>query len=664
MSAFRIRTAFILGAGLGTRLRPLTDILPKPLLPVGGRPLITYAMDHCLTAGVERFIVNTHHRAEAYDQAFPERSWRGWPILFRREPVLLETAGGLRNIEDLLGENETLLVCNGDLLSDLPLSRLMEAHAAGGREVTLALRSEGPLLNVSLDASGAVCDLRGLLANHGVRRCLFTGIYCVERRFLRRLTPGKIESVVPVFAGMIREAAGSVGSVVIDEGTWEDVGDVAAYERIRAAGPALRYETGGPLPVSAPAAPLPPEAGLSGGRGKSRLSPPMPDGSPAQAAGFPPSATSPAREGAREAEAGAFARRSPGPAPADSGAATTETISPAPEIEPGDTGEDAAAFVRRMLGLADGARVEMVPVGKGGSDRDYFRVFPADRPPLVLMRYGRLRGENGYYAAISGFLDGIGVAVPAILGHDPGRGLILVEDLGDRDLFSLRDAPWEVRRGLYEKTLLLAAKMHAFPTDLLPDGLRLMPGFSPDLYRWERAYFREQCVRKACGVRQAAGEEEALEAELAALAGRLLETPPSLIHRDLQSQNVMIREGQPVLIDFQGMRFGSPFYDIASLLWDPYVPFRGKEREELLRFYAATARAAYPDEAFRELFLLAAVQRLMQALGAYCFLGIERGKPQFLPHIRPALENLIVVTAKTGRLPHLHALCLRCLGSL
>ncbi|MDO9229339.1 MAG: sugar phosphate nucleotidyltransferase, partial [Syntrophales bacterium] len=191
MNDSKIRTAFILGAGLGTRLRPLTMNCPKPLLPIGGRPLITFAMDHCLSIGVERFIVNTHHCAAAYDKVFPGGSRRGKPILFRHEPVLLDTAGGLKNIEDLLEEEETILVYNGDILSDLPLSRLLTAHAAGGREVTLALRSNGPLLNVCLDASGEICDFRDLLGNRGVRRCLFSGISVVERRFLRRLIPGK-----------------------------------------------------------------------------------------------------------------------------------------------------------------------------------------------------------------------------------------------------------------------------------------------------------------------------------------------------------------------------------------------------------------------------------------------------------------------------------------
>ncbi|HQP25897.1 MAG TPA: sugar phosphate nucleotidyltransferase, partial [Smithellaceae bacterium] len=73
----QINTAFILGAGLGTRLRPLTENTPKPLLPIGGRPIITYAMEHLREAGVKRFIVNTHHCAQKYAEAFPEGSWQG-----------------------------------------------------------------------------------------------------------------------------------------------------------------------------------------------------------------------------------------------------------------------------------------------------------------------------------------------------------------------------------------------------------------------------------------------------------------------------------------------------------------------------------------------------------------------------------------------------------
>jgi mannose-1-phosphate guanylyltransferase len=226
-----IKTAFILGAGQGTRLRPLTDSCPKPLLPVGGRPIITYAMEQLLTLGVERFIVNTHHLAPVYDLVFPGKQWRGIPVIFRYEPLLLDTAGGLKNIEDLLEGDDDLLVYNGDVISDLPLQRLLDVHRAAGKEVTLALRSNGDPLNVCLNEQNEVCDLRGELGGQG-KKCLFTGIYAVKRSFLNRLQPGRPESVITVFLDMVREMPGSVAGVIIDEGRWYDAGSLEEYEKL------------------------------------------------------------------------------------------------------------------------------------------------------------------------------------------------------------------------------------------------------------------------------------------------------------------------------------------------------------------------------------------------------------------------------------------------
>jgi NDP-sugar pyrophosphorylase family protein len=230
----KIKTAFILGAGQGTRLRPLTAACPKPLLPIGDRPIITHVMDHLLTCGIRRFIVNTHYLPQAYEAAFPDRQWRGVPIMFSFEPVLLDSAGGLKNIEDLLdGDDQTIIAYNADIMSDMPMGPLIEGHFRYGGEVTLALRSAGYLMNVNINERGRICDIRHILGRPGVKSCQFASIYVIDRRFFHRLTSGRIESIVDVFIRMIQDDPGRLHGVVIDDGAWEAVNDVETYERLK-----------------------------------------------------------------------------------------------------------------------------------------------------------------------------------------------------------------------------------------------------------------------------------------------------------------------------------------------------------------------------------------------------------------------------------------------
>src|SRR5437773_11563916 len=126
-----ITQAFVLGAGLGTRLRPLTDDLPKPLIPIFQKPLITFALDHLIAAGVKSFVVNTHHCAAAFQEFFAEGSYRGHSVQLVHEPEILGTAGGIKNVEGLL-RPEPFIVYSGDLLTDLAMGPLIEEHFRNG----------------------------------------------------------------------------------------------------------------------------------------------------------------------------------------------------------------------------------------------------------------------------------------------------------------------------------------------------------------------------------------------------------------------------------------------------------------------------------------------------------------------------------------------------
>ncbi len=327
--------------------------------------------------------------------------------------------------------------------------------------------------------------------------------------------------------------------------------------------------------------------------------------------------------------------------------------------------EDIIVFARKALDLSPATAVDLIPFEGRGSDRTYYRVKWNCRESAILVRYDPKRIENSYYVDIDGFLSGINVPAPKIIRHNSESCLIVMKDLGDTDLWSLRDEPWQTRRPLYEKALTIVHRLHSFPEQRFPsDRIKLTEAFSPNLYRWERDYFRENFVQALCGIKSDPAFCKHLESELADLAETLSAGAPNLVHRDLQSQNVMICEGEPYLIDFQGMRFGTRFYDLGSLLMDPYVEFSKAEREELLSFYFRLPGNESEWDSFLSSFWEASAQRLMQALGAYGFLGLTRGLKNYLQHVPAAIRNLQLATEESDSLPCLRELVMQCKNAL
>ncbi len=214
--------AFILGAGLGTRLRPLTDQLPKPLVPLFHRPLAGWTLRACMDAGIRRFAINTHHLPAAWEGFASE----GADLSLFHEPVLLDTGGGLANIRSWVG-GESLLIHNGDIFSTLDLKALIAAHQASGLPATLAMRSGGGEKRVALDESlTRVTDVRHLLGvSKGTH--VFSGIYCVNPEFIDLIPQGEVVSVIPAFVELAQQ--GRLGALVMDEGHWLDLGDRASY---------------------------------------------------------------------------------------------------------------------------------------------------------------------------------------------------------------------------------------------------------------------------------------------------------------------------------------------------------------------------------------------------------------------------------------------------
>lgn len=220
----------ILCAGLGTRLRPLTQRIPKPLVPLAHRPILHHMLDHLCQLGPSRFLINTHHLPELIEASIPERQWGGLSIEIRHEPDLLDTGGTISNFIDLLKPDEDLIVCNGDIVTNSDISTLWQAHKAHKADATLLLMPDGPLKNVTISCDdgtpfGRVTDLRGATGACG-KRCQFSGVSILSPRFLGTLpSAGQRYSLVDAWLQALAEGRRLHALVDNSGASWADLGD-------------------------------------------------------------------------------------------------------------------------------------------------------------------------------------------------------------------------------------------------------------------------------------------------------------------------------------------------------------------------------------------------------------------------------------------------------
>jgi mannose-1-phosphate guanylyltransferase len=227
----RVRKALVLGAGLGTRLLPLTNVLPKPLLPIFGKPLITFALDHLRRIGIEKFWINTHHLPEKFSSMLPANEYHGADLELVFEQNLLETGGGMKNLEQRIGD-EAFIVYSGDILTDLPVDRLVDEHFSRQHDVTLALRSTGLSNSISWRReSGRVTDFLGALGSGKRGEYDFAGISIWNSSVFARIPKATKISFVPIIVEWLK-SGGRVGGLALEENRWFNISSRAEYLRV------------------------------------------------------------------------------------------------------------------------------------------------------------------------------------------------------------------------------------------------------------------------------------------------------------------------------------------------------------------------------------------------------------------------------------------------
>ncbi len=306
------------------------------------------------------------------------------------------------------------------------------------------------------------------------------------------------------------------------------------------------------------------------------------------------------------------------------------------------------------LGIGRGAeRLQVSPLAGDGSQRRFFRLHLPDGRLVVAIlppaddAAGMAEARSAWL--IGRHLHGAGVPVPELFAFDRQSGLILCEDLGGTKLYDLAGQGGDRPRLYYRQAVRELARMQ------VRGGRGFDPAWCWDTPCYDRALMLEResgyFLQSLClDLLRLDVDRAGLQREFNAIADEASAAPAGFfLHRDFQSRNIMIKENRVRFIDFQGGRPGPLAYDLASLLIDPYVALPQDVQNGLVNEYlqALHTYMEYDPERFRREYHYLSLQRNLQILGAFAFLGYRRGKPFFRPFVRPALCSLRALLAES-----------------
>jgi NDP-sugar pyrophosphorylase family protein/aminoglycoside/choline kinase family phosphotransferase len=613
-------SAFILAAGIGERLQPITDHIPKPLLPILGKPILQSALEKVSALQTHKIGINLHHKKDLIENWIRQSPFINKVEIFFEDPIL-GTGGALKNAESFLNTGP-FLVHNSDIVSDIDLWKLIEFQLSSNNLLTLAVHDRPEFNNL-------VVDEKQLLKNVCRVKCVpmkplglsaFTGIAVYSPDFLRFL-PSGVSGVVDAWMKAIK-AGYRVGTFDVSGCYWSDIGTPASYastviNELRNNGETIYIQ---------------------------------------------PTAT-----GCKNIEMDGYVIVEEGVS-LDEGSSFRNSIllpgstiekgkaDPIPPIPPLPRGDKRGVFEYCILGpgfkidlkesemLGSNSKTDAFFIGTGGSDRRYYRI-KKKRKTEVLMQCSANDPDFQRHIEYTRFFQTYSIPVPKLLHVEPEKMSAAFEDLGDLSLYSYLKCPREEEEigAVYKRIIDILIVMHTVVTEHITECPLLQNKiFDYEHLRWETSYFIERFVEGIGDIR--VKNLSVINDEFHRLAMRVDSFPKTVVHRDFQSQNIMITKGGiPRVVDYQGARIGPPAYDLVSFLWDPYSPLNDDMREQLLKYYIEKIKKSgifFTESNFKEILLPCRLQRHMQALGAYGFLSKIKGKNYFLKYVPEGLRLL------------------------
>lgn len=636
--------AVVLAAGLGTRMIPLSLDKPKPMMLLWGKPVLGHILDTLQRWGVKQALVNVHNQPDAFIQYLRKQSSGKLRINLSFEPEILGTGGILRRAQWFLDDNPFWMI-NGDVVFDVNHDPFLKAFSNRRSLSVLWLHPNlGPRTvemknNVITNFQSSRPGTQGTYT--------FCGLHLLSPEILNYIAETGFSTIIQAYTGAMAEGRRITGICVTDS-FWADIGTPDSYlnahndvlKRFQARGPGWRLFDPAQLKQAAKLR-----------KRNIRLTGFVSLGSNVVIEKGAVISNSVIWDGARIASGAVVENAIIGTHTHVSGRV------PRTAIRSGCfTGQKCYPF-DNALSIAltklewDPEKTTVIPFDPRGSARVFTRLeFAGQR--LIMIRYSLERKENALYARHARFLRGIGVPVPAVILDIPAERMTVIEDIGDLCLQDVKEKCSRQRLTCYyQKAVAAALTLHEQGTIAAKrTRLRMVAGFSADLYQWEHEFFARHFLRpylklSSSGIR-------AIMDELTDVGAQLLKTPYVLIHRDLQSSNIMLVKGQPYFIDFQGMRYGSAAYDLASLLCDPYVELPIEIQEKLLQHYNGLASG---NKVAGDIFRLAAIERLAQALGAYGRLSESMDTAWFEKYIPAGLRMMQRSLQQVDRYPRTQA---------
>lgn len=619
--------AFILAAGEGRRLRPATITRPKALVPFCGVPLLELVASYISELGIKDTIVNASYQGERVLEACNRLSAEhGWNLKVSLEAKLLNQGGGLRYGVRLLPDVENFLVHNVDVIVDYDLQHLIDLHFENEAAVTvLLIPGRGPR-TVSLSDDGRICRFRD--REHGAYT--FSGIHIFNRDVLKFLDDTDAPDIVDCYQRAI-DAGYKVQPVIANHNAyWSDIGTPGDY--IRAHGEvadcALKHHS---MLRKAQTEQASRRFALEQRGVKCTGS-----------LGLGQELGVPSGSHLHNVVLWDYTRL-PRPLLYADGIFVGNDVQPPKPVDEGRM-PDPRIFVSLNM---DAAKTSMEELHKQGSGRRYCRIKDGEKN-WVWCAYNPERRENAGFAAISDFLERLGINVPKVRLHLADAFELVSQDLGQSDLQLM---PKQMREEFLLQAVQQIARLHVVGDRMAKmEELPLQAGFTKGLYDWERDYFRTNILERLF---HAPEMWSPVAMEYTDMRSILLSEPLVPIHRDFQSANIKVLDGKIYFIDFQGMRLGCAAYDLGSLLFDPYQCLPRDVRDNVWQEYCRQVRMLDGTPPSRRVFHIAACQRLLQCLGAYGKLWKLDGHDWYRQFIVPGFAMLSEAAAEVDGLSEL-----------